>query len=186
MPNFFDKLKKTNPVLHNQIIDSMKTGSIRSTAYRFAPILGMKPDSLKMTLQRNNKKLGIKNPPSELSKTEVDFLERFKRGEVQFEEAQRELAYRVFKKILEEPEQLKAADWLRSELVKIKREEISMKKEQMDLAWTMIFGSFMIPKVCPHCGGDLQPKAYQKLEILKGEDAPLKQDNHDSQPMAAV
>jgi hypothetical protein len=65
-----------------------------------------------------------------------------------------------------DPRLLKASDWLKSEVIKIQREELSMKKEQMERAWGMIFGGFKIPKNCPNCGHDLQPHASVADEAI--------------------
>jgi hypothetical protein len=92
-----------------------------------------------------------------LSEDESQFLEKYRKGEIGFEQVQREFAYRVLKKVMQNPELLKVNDWLKSEVIKIQREELSMKKEEMERSWALLFGSFHIDKFCPHCGHDLFP-----------------------------
>lgn len=98
-------------------------------------------------------------PPGSLALNddEAKFLESYRKGEIGFEQVQREFAYRVLQKVMQNPELLKVNDWLKSEVIKIQREELSMKKEQMERSWALLFGSFHIEKFCPHCGHDLFP-----------------------------
>ena len=103
-----------------------------------------------------------------LTDAESEFLERYKKGEIGFEEVQREFAYRVLKKVMQNPELLKVNDWLKSEIIKIQREELSMKKEQMEMSWAMLFGKFQFTRFCPHCGHDLFPDSDVNKD-LKGE-----------------
>lgn len=103
-----------------------------------------------------------------LNEEESIFLEKYRKGEISFEEVQREFAYRVLKKVMQNPELLKVNDWLKSEIIKIQREELSMKKEQMEMSWALLFGKFKIVKYCPHCGHDLFPDSDVNKD-LKGE-----------------
>jgi len=112
-------------------------------------------------------KMQERDGDKKLTDDEVIFLEKFKNGEVDFEEAQRQFAYRVLKKIMTHPELLKASDWLRSEVVKIKREELSVKKENLERAWQALFSGFMPPTKCPHCGGSLKPKVAVPLTVTE-------------------
>ena len=69
---------------------------------------------------------------------------------------------------MQNPELLKVNDWLKSEIIKIQREELSMKKEQMEMSWAMLFGKFQFTRFCPHCGHDLFPDSDVNKD-LKGE-----------------
>ncbi len=178
----------------------LRDNTIAATAYEFAEIMGEEPEKLipKLTVFSAKNKIKAESSAAEallvrgsglitqpkkltlgdqdLNTEELEFLEKFRSGELDFEEAQRMLAYKVFTRILQDPTQLKAADWLRSELVKIKREEMSMKKEEMERAWAMIFGGFMIPDACPRCQFKLAPKAFHAIsepELLTVEEAHL-------------
>lgn len=116
-------------------------------------------------------------PPGSLALNDEEaiFLEKYRKGEIGFEQVQREFAYRVVKKVMQNPELLKVNDWLKSEIIKIQREELSMKKEQMERSWALLFGAFTIQKFCPHCGHDLFPasdinKDLQVSETLDVDD----------------
>lgn len=199
------KFKRTNPTEYNRMLVFLRDNTVHATAYEFAEIMGDDPERLAKKLalfSAKNKvkadetavnKMLVRNPgmvtqpkkltlaDQELNQEELEFLEKFRSGELDFEEAQRMLAYKVFTRILQDPTQLKAADWLRSELVKIKREEMSMKKEEMERSWAMIFGGFMIPDKCPRCQYNLSPKAFHNInepELLTVEEARL-QDGND-------
>lgn len=194
------KFKRTNPKGYNDLLVYLRDNTIHATAYEFAEMMGEEVESLTKKLTIFSAKHKIKADPTavntmlvrspglaaqpkkltladqDLNTEELEFLEKFRSGELDFEEAQRMLAYKVFTRILQDPTQLKAADWLRSELVKIKREEMSMKKEDMERSWAMIFGGFMIPDKCPRCQYNLKPKAFHSLntpELLTVEEALL-------------
>lgn len=103
-----------------------------------------------------------------LTEEESQFLEKYRKGDISFEQVQREFAYRVLKKVMQNPELLKVNDWLKSEIIKIQREELSMKKEQMEMSWALLFGNFHIDRFCPHCGHDLFPTSDVNKD-LNGE-----------------
>lgn len=180
-----DLFKAENPKIYEQMVAYLQSHTFADTAQEYCSYFQMKPSTLMNNLRTWNKKLHLREDNSDqtalqkttpamdivsanpnlpavnddgLSEDEVKFLTKFREGDLSFEEVQREFAYRVFKKIMVDPRLLKASDWLKSEVVKIQREELSMKKEQMERAWGIIFGGFKIPKNCPNCGHDLQPK----------------------------
>lgn len=198
------RFKRLNPKEYNRMLVFLRDNSIPATAYEFAQLIGDEPEALTRKLSLFSAKHRIKadetvvnkmlvrdsglitqpkkilKTDEELNQEELEFLEKFRTGELDFEEAQRMLAYKVFTRILQDPAQLRAADWLRSELVKIKREEMSMKKEEMERSWAMIFGGFMIPDKCPRCQHNLKPKAFHSLgtpELLTVEEARLQTGN---------
>lgn len=198
------RFKRTNPEGYNEMLVHLRDNTVAATAYAFAERMGEEPEVLNKKLQLFSAKQKVKSDPTAVNKMlvrgdglltqpkkltladqdldteELAFLEKFRSGELDFEEAQRMLAFKVFTRILQDPTQLKAADWLRSELVKIKREEMSMKKEEMERSWAMIFGGFMIPDRCPRCDFKLQPKAFHGLnqpDLLTVEEARLQQGN---------
>jgi hypothetical protein len=103
-----------------------------------------------------------------LNDAESVFLDKYRKGEIGFEQVQREFAYMVLKKVMQNPELLKVNDWLKSEVIKIQREELSMKKEEMERSWALLFGSFHIDKFCPHCGHDLFPTSDINKDLQIG------------------
>lgn len=98
------------------------------------------------------KHLNSKSSSNELTSEDLILLERFKKGEVDFDEASRIIATKVFEKILSNPGSIQVRDWLQSELLKIKRQELADRN-----TWSMelinrIFAGQLPPKNCTECG----------------------------------
>ena len=89
-----------------------------------------------------------------LSQEEKDLLDRFAKGEIGFEEMQKEVAKRAFKKILLYPDDIQLKDWLQSELVKIKKEESRVKMTYLETFVRKMF-SGQLPTHCKNCGHQL-------------------------------
>jgi hypothetical protein len=195
-----EKIKNEKPTEFNEFLNYVRYHTYEETATKYATFFGIETPKLLSRLPVWGAVYKFKGPPPQsaiakpnekslspngLSSEELVFLDKFRKGEVSFEHVQREFAYRVFKKILENPELLKVADWLRSEVIKIQREELSMKKENMERSWAMLFSGFLIPKLCPKCGFDLQPKVSvpigdNALKIIRGEEI------NDTKPMGVT
>lgn len=181
--SLYQKLKREQPELHAEMVQWMADHSLEEAANHIAPKIGQDPKQMyyKMRVWKKQYNIGkpievIKAPIDKdyekLTTDEITFLEKFKKNEISFEDAQRELAVRVLKKILLNPELLKVSDWLKSETIKLQREELSLKKEHMEKAWGLIFGKFDFPKMCPSCGYNLQPTIaapVDALPIIEGE-----------------
>lgn len=200
--------KEKNPELYEEFIAYLKSHTLIETADKYYNVFGKTQAQMRQNLGVWNTKYKLREekkevpdnfkqvkdiPPapinpqqvveqpdgSVLTIEEIAFLDKFKNGEITFEEIQREFAYRVLKKVLSDPRLLKASDWLKSEVIKIQREELSMKKEQMERAWGMIFGGFKFPKYCPQCGHDLQSKDTSPVDAtLVSEIKGLEQHDH--------
>ena len=95
-----------------------------------------------------------KKVEGELSDEELKLLERFRNGDMGFNEMQKEVAIRVFEKILKNPESIKVKDWLQSELVKIKKEESQAKIGALETFVRKLF-SGNLPTHCTKCGSAL-------------------------------
>ncbi len=97
--------------------------------------------------------LGKNNQTEEsLSQEELNFLERVGKGEVSLEEATRVVAKKAFEKILKNPNSIKVENWLQSELLKIKRQEVENQNSwRMELIDRMWLGQ-LPPQACPKCG----------------------------------
>lgn len=87
----------------------------------------------------------------ELTDEEIQLLEDFKNGTVGYDRVQKELAARVFKKILTNPEAISVRDWLQSELVKLKQDETTKQRDALVKFINALFGGFIPSIVCPHC-----------------------------------
>jgi hypothetical protein len=103
----------------------------------------------------------------ELTMEDIALLDRLKRGELPFEEMQKEVALRVFEKILRNPSSVQVKDWLQSELVKIKKEESQARIGFMEVFIRKMF-SGNLPTSCKHCGKPL----FTEGEIVNAEPIP--------------
>lgn len=173
--SLYQKLKREQPELHAEMVEWMRDHTLEEAANHIAEKLNMDGKQMYYKMRVWKKQYNIGKPIvlekakmdkdyQWLTNDEISFLEKFKKGEIGFEEAQRELAFRVLKKILINPELIKVSDWLKSETIKLQREELSLKKEHMERSWGMIFGAFKFPKHCPSCGYDLQPSVAAPLD----------------------
>ena len=100
---------------------------------------------------KNKLKVTAKNIDGELTADEAQLLEDFKNGTVGYDRIQKELATRVFKKILLNPESVNVRDWLQSELVKLKQDETTKQRDALTKFINALFGGFIPSIVCPHC-----------------------------------
>jgi hypothetical protein len=192
-PDLLEKLQSEKPEVYQDMLVYIKTHTIEETAQHFAPIIEDDPVKLKYKLDYYSSKYKLqkaeepkklaKEESLELTVDETQFLDDFRVGKVTFEAVQREFAFRVMKKIFSNPKLLRAADWLKSELIKIKREELSLKQVEMEANWVKLFGGFMPPKVCPQCGHEIPivgavPLQTDELKIINGEE--------DAKPMGVA
>lgn len=113
-------------------------------------------------------------PETGLTDADVELLARFKEGKVGYDEIQKELAYKVFKKILENPDSVKIRDWLQSELIKLKKDETTRQKEALEKFINSLFGGFIPSTRCPHCGKGTVIKTETLGEVFHG--AELQED----------
>lgn len=107
-------------------------------------------------------------PEIGLTDAETELLSRFKDGKVGYDEIQKELAYKVFKKILENPDSVKIRDWLQSELIKLKKDETTRQKEALEKFINALFGGFIPSTKCPHCGKSTIIKTETLGEVFHG------------------
>lgn len=135
---------------------------VEQNNYTIVPAGGV-PAAMPQETQQD-RALSAQQPSGELTEAEEQFLQKFREGDLDFEAVQREFAYRVLKKVMADPRLLKASDWLKSEVIKIQREELNLKKEQMERSWAMLLGGFSYPQHCPNCGYDLMPKKEAVVE----------------------
>lgn len=198
--SFIEQLKNEKPEVYKEFLNYVRYHTYEETATKYAEVFGYEKAQLLGRLPSWGAKYGFKKQPPEtelattnekplstdgLTEEELVFINKFRKGDISFEQVQREFAARVLEKVLKNPELLKVADWLRSEVIKIQREELSMKKENMERSWAMLFSGFLIPKFCPKCGHDLQPKAAvpvenNALKVLNGEEV------NDTQPVGTT
>ena len=76
-----------------------------------------------------------------LTHQEQELLKKLEKGEVGIDEMSRIVAVKVFKKMLKNPDDFRFIDFFRTELLKIKAEELLMR----------VFAGNPPPLICPHC-----------------------------------
>lgn len=87
-----------------------------------------------------------------LSADDIEFLDRLQRGEVSLDEASRVVAVKVFKRMLENPNDVRFIDFFRAELLRLKQEENKVKEVWGKEIIARFFAGKLPPKYCPHCG----------------------------------
>lgn len=151
------------------------------TAVRYGREVGMSSRQLFGFLQRQNK---VKEPlvgrkkekevpeSRELDEEEKLFIERVKAGDVGLDEASRKVAALVFKKMLENPSDVRFGDFFKVEFLKIKQTEVQDKKNAATDMIHAMFGGKLPPKICPKCGHHLFTEsitAVKPVEAIEGE-----------------
>ncbi len=86
-----------------------------------------------------------------LTQQEQEFLKKLEGGEVSLEQASRLVAVKVFKKMLQYPDDFRFIDFFRTELLKIKAEENKMNDNWGKELVMRVFAGKPPPLICPHC-----------------------------------
>ena len=112
--------------------------------------------SLEQSIAKHYKKhLSSNIQTNNLSNEEVDLLKRFREGSVDFEEASRIIATKVLEKILQNPGTVQVRDWLQSELIRIKKQELDAKNNYAMELINRLFAGNLPPQNCPQCGHEV-------------------------------
>ena len=169
MPNFTSKFTVLPKEKQEEIINFAREHSIYEASDKYFEEVGVQKRTLFTLLQRRlggeirerekriKKELELRKKEKEasgestLSDEELQLLQRFKEGKVGYDEVQRELAYRVFEKMLTNPDSIKIRDWLQSELIKLKKDETTKQKDALERFIVSLFGGFIPSIRCPHC-----------------------------------
>lgn len=146
---------KTEPKLRDEIDKALLKGEkFRDVAKEYLDYFDCDLHLLEQSLATHLKKKHI-TQTHELTADEVDFLRRFKEGTVSFEEASRVMALKVFEKMLKNPgENVKVKDWLDSELLNIKQQELNYKESFALEITKKLFGNRLPPRICANCGAE--------------------------------
>lgn len=99
----------------------------------------------------------ISRKSSDLTGEDLELIGKFRKGNLSFNEMQRELAARAFEKILRNPESVHVRDWLQSEMVKIKKSELSERTAALEHFVGRLFGGYL-PDKCSNCNHPLWEK----------------------------
>lgn len=179
-----------------EIIQSAKTIGALKAATMYCDQVGMKEVSLYQKL----KSIGANNRPvkpylesskpgrkpkekplsfktRDLTGGERRLLRRFENGEVTLDEVSRKIATLAFKNILENPASVKYADFLKTELLKIKQEEGKFKEAWGKELLQRVFSGKLPPHQCPKCGHSLMEKSSIEGEIILDEPKELESNN---------
>ena len=190
------KWDKLNKELQDEILQFAKDNSAFIAGKTYAEKSGMRWDSLYQRLRKMLKKEGLadetnqggyhsfseeglarhiaaseamrsdKKKPKELNKEEKHFLDRLEKGEASLSDASRFVAVRVFKRMLEHPDDIKFIDFFRTELLKLKSEENKIKDNWSKEIVMRMFAGKLPPQLCPHCGGRIVAEAV----VVEGRD----------------
>jgi hypothetical protein len=156
-----------------------------TTAQRYASEIGMTPGGLYNILKAYNSTLSNPPPkktagrhkeekkPKKLNEQEIDFLKRLETGQADITEASKFVAVSVFKKMLEYPDDVKYIDFFRTELLKLKQEELKIKDTWTKEIILRMFAGKMPPPLCPKCGAAI---GTQKVIEAVIDDGRLSQD----------
>lgn len=163
---------RIEPKLRDEIDKALLKGEkFREIAKDYKDYLDCDLHLLEQSLSTHLKKKHIART-HELTAEEEDFLDRFKRGEVSFEEASAILAVKVFEKILKNPDEVKYSDFIRMELLKIKLQKMNSRESFAINLTNRLFNGKLPPRICPNCGAEQykmdlpEPKVMLNGDIL--------------------
>ena len=102
-----------------------------------------------------------------LTEEEELFLKKLEKGEVSLAEASKLVAAKVFRKMLEYPDDVKFIDFFRTELLKLKESENKVKETWSKEIIARMFAGHLPPQICPHCG---KSTVKDSPVMIQGED----------------
>lgn len=185
-----------NKELQEEIVQFARDTNAHQAGHKYAEATGMTWDSLALRLRRQLKReagekekskggyhtfteeglarhrafsegmKSEKNKPKELNRDETRFLDRLEKGEASLSDASRFVAVRVFKRMLEHPDDIKFIDFFRTELLKLKSEENKIKDNWSKEIVMRMFAGKLPPQSCPHCGKRIVSEAV----VVEGRD----------------
>lgn len=141
------------------------------TAKKYHERAGMSFDAFYKQIKSNyGKKPELNSKGKEkkpLSEVEEKFLVDLGEGKVSLVDASKLIAVKVFRKILENPDDVKFIDFFRTELLKLKSEENKIKETWSKEIIARMFAGKLPPEDCPHCG---KPTVADSPKLLNGEE----------------
>lgn len=158
--------------LKKNIFADLRALGAKETADRYFEILGKKKVNLYQTLLREYNALGFRpgtEPEVVLSEIDEKLLEDYAEGKIGFDQIQKEMAVRMFKKVLSGKTDIKVADWLRSESVKMRKDATEKQKESMEIFIDTLFSGIIPSPICPHCGEHTSVDLRELNETLAGK-----------------
>ena len=173
---FADKYSLLSPQIKAEIANSVITKGAYETAKEYAPKVSMNMQYLykklnKMYKKESNSESDSKPQDTEikLSKEEKDLLARLATGEASIEEVSRAVAVKVFEKMLKNPHKFQYADFIKTELLKVKKEESVTRDNFARELIVRMFAGKLPPKTCPNCGHILFTDSPKVGVVEEGE-----------------
>lgn len=99
-----------------------------------------------------------------LTPKEKKLIQDIADGKVDLETASRVIASKAFEKLLKFPDSASFTNFIQSELLKLKRQELTDKNTWAMELVNRMFNGVLPPRVCPKCG-----EVLVKLPVLEGE-----------------
>jgi hypothetical protein len=99
-----------------------------------------------------------------LSAKEKQLIKDIAEGKVDLEDASRVIASKAFEKLLKFPDSASFTNFIQSELLKLKRQELTDKNTWAMELVNRMFNGVLPPRICPSCG-----EVLVKLPVLEGE-----------------
>jgi len=126
--------------------------SYRNIAKQFLDFFDCDLHSLEQSIAKHYKNHLSKSNEVLLTSEDTELLRRFREGSVDFDEASRIIATKAFERILRNPSSVQVRDWLQSELIRIKKQEMDDKNNWAMELINRMFAGALPPKNCVNCG----------------------------------
>lgn len=130
----------------------LKKRSYRDVANQYLKKFGSDLHSLEQSIAKHHKSHLNNEKPNQLTSKDAELLRRFSEGSVDFSEASRIIATNAFERILRNPSSVQVRDWLQSELIKLKKQELDDKNTWAMELVNRMFSGHLPPKNCINCG----------------------------------
>lgn len=146
------------------VIESLllKKRSYRDIANQYLKNFGCDLHSLEQSIAKHHKSHLNNEKHNVLTDEDSELLKRFSEGSVDFNEASRIIATNAFERILRNPSSVQVRDWLQSELIKLKKQELDDKNTWAMELVNRMFSGHLPPKNCINCGHPFIEEVKQK------------------------
>lgn len=109
----------------------------------------------------------------ELTKKEKRLIKDIAEGKVDLETASRVIASKAFEKLLKYPDSASFTSFIQSELLKLKRQELTDKNTYAMELVNRLFAGELPPRICPNCGHELVKLPVINGQIIDAEPLPI-------------
>lgn len=149
--------------LRRKIIDEARTTSAMNASKKYYKFTELSAQMLQRHILMilnpakwdpvERKKLEKEN--REFSSEEKEFLEKIERGEMDMDLMRGKVARMAFERVLRNPDQVKFIDFIRTEILNSKQEEIKASKSWGKEIIARLFAGKLPPRNCPNCNYSL-------------------------------